>query len=76
MSGCVRKLLGHPVDSPALLEGLDLTRLSGEALMTKKKLDISWEFRTQLGSLKGEHRRVWRFLLCRWDYAGSFVFVV
>lgn len=66
----------HQADFPALSEGLDLTRLSGEALMTKKELVITWEFRTQHGSLKGEGRIVWRFLLCRWDYARSLVFVV
>lgn len=43
--------------------------------MTKKKLVMTSEFRTQHGSLKREGRMVWRFLLCSWDYAGSLVFV-
>lgn len=55
---------------------LDSMRHFDEALITKKELVISREFRTQLRSLKGEGGRVRSFLLCRWNYERSLVFVV
>lgn len=62
MRGCVRRRVGHWLVSQGHAfpssEGLALTALSGEALMTKQKLVMTWEFRIQLGSLKREGRRV------------------
>lgn len=38
MRGCVRRLVRHQIIPQALSEGLDVSGLSGEVLMTKKEL--------------------------------------
>ena len=59
------RLMGYRIDSQALSEGLDLTRHWWQ------KRSLSWP-----GCSKGQGRRVRRFLLCRWNYAGCLVFIV
>lgn len=74
MKGYVSRLMGHRAATfPEVRTSMELL---GKVLMLTKGLVVTWEFRTWLGWLSGEGRRVQSFLLCRWNYAGSSVFVV